>query len=227
MAARIKICGLTRPEDALAAADAGATYGGVILAPNSPRTVLPVSVPEIFGDTALLRCGVFVDEEPARIAELAAELCLDVVQLHGDETLEFLAELRRAFTGEIWKAVRPRSGQEFAWSAGRFSGAADGLMLDGWSPAARGGTGTQFPWRDVAVYRDRLDPRRRLIVAGGLTPENVTQVTAILSPDVVDVSSGVESSPGIKNHEAIRRFAAAVHGERPTGDLMDGSTQRA
>lgn len=222
MGIRIKICGLTRPEDARAAAAAGATYGGVILAPNSPRTVHPERVSGIFADTPLLRCGVFVNESRERLVELAAALRLGVLQLHGDETPELVAAVRAGSGGEVWKVVRPRTGDEFARAIEVYAGVADGLMLDGWSAAARGGTGTRFPWHEVAAYRDRLPPGTRLIVAGGLGPENVAEVVEILSPDVVDVSSGVEAAPGIKDHDAIRRFADAARGARLNGDKMDG-----
>jgi len=214
----IKICGLTRPEDARAAEEAGAKYGGVILAPGSPRTVAPELVASIFADSTLVRCGVFVNESPARIVELAARLALDVVQLHGDEDLTTLDRVRAGAAGvEVWKAIRPRSGEEFFAQATRFAGSADGILVDGWSSVARGGTGARFPWAEVASYRSRLDPSLRLIVAGGLDATNVAEVVAILAPDVVDVSSGVESAPGIKDPASIRRFAEAALGRAPAG----------
>jgi phosphoribosylanthranilate isomerase len=210
MAVRIKIGGLTRAADAVAAEAAGAFYGGVILAPGSPRTLDPAVVPAIFAPTHLARCGVFVNESLGRITEIAQRLALDVIQLHGDETTDLVAAVREATGAEVWKAIRPRTGDDFAGETDRYRAVADGLLLDGWSAAARGGTGVTFPWREVARHRGRVDPSLRLVVAGGLTPENVAEVIALLSPDVVDVSSGVERSPGVKNADSIRRFAAAV-----------------
>lgn len=226
MSLAIKICGLTRPADAVAAAEAGATYGGVILAPDSPRTVTPVAVPGIFSGTSLRRCGVFINESPGRILELVAELGLGVVQLHGDESPETTARLRDSIGVKVWKAIRPRTGDEFAAEASRFGDAVDGLLLDGWSEKARGGTGTPFPWHEVAARRADLRPGVELIVAGGLTPANVAEVIVVLAPDVVDVSSGVESAPGVKDPITIREFADAVRGARLNGGHVDGSTVR-
>jgi phosphoribosylanthranilate isomerase len=206
----LKICGLTRAEDALAAAAAGATYGGVILAPGGPRSVAPGAARAIFAASPLARCGVFVDEPIERLLERVEELALDVVQLHGDETPELAAAVRAGTRAGVWKAIRPRDGAEFVEAAETFEGAVDGLLLDGFSDAARGGTGTRFPWEEVARHRGRLAARLRLIVAGGLRPENVARAIELLEPDVVDVSSGVELSPGVKDPAAIRKFAEAV-----------------
>jgi phosphoribosylanthranilate isomerase len=209
---RMKICGLTRNQDARSAVVAGASFGGVILAPGSRRTVSPGSVPAIFAGTDLVRCGVFVNEGAERIRRLAAEMDLGVLQLHGDETPEFAADLRSTTGVTVWKAIRPRSGGEFAAAAEGYDGAVDGLLLDGWSASARGGTGARFPWREVARHRERLEPSLTLVVAGGLTAENVAEVITLLSPDIVDVSSGVEASPGVKDPQRIQAFADAVRG---------------
>lgn len=212
--AAIKICGLTRPEDARAAELAGAFFGGVILASGSPRRVDPDAVQEIFGETSLVRCGVFVNQEPERLFTLVDKLSLHVVQLHGDETPEVAARLRLETGVETWKAIRPREGEEFSAELDRFADVVDGILLDGWSAAARGGTGVRFPWHAVAEYRHRVPSGVRLGVAGGLSPKNVGEVMAILAPDLVDVSSGVESAPGIKDENLIREFADAVRAAR-------------
>jgi phosphoribosylanthranilate isomerase len=206
----VKICGLTRYDDAMAAAGAGATYGGVILANGSPRTVAPDRVEEIFGDTPLVRCGVFVNESMMHISRLTERLRLGVIQLHGDESAEFARSLRASFDVEVWKAIRPRSAEDFAAAAKAFEDSVDGVLVDGWSASARGGTGARFPWREVAARRAEVAGSLKLIAAGGLNPENVAEVIALLHPEVVDVSSGVERSPGIKDAGAIRRFAAAA-----------------
>lgn len=212
----IKICGLTRPEDARAAAGAGALYGGVILAPGSPRTVDVPTARYVLGGTGLRRCGVFVNEPLDRLLEVVGEIGLDVVQLHGDEAPAYVAEAMVVSGVEVWKAIRPRSGDDFEDAVDRFGAAASGLLLDGWSAKARGGTGTRFPWEVVAEHRGLLPSGLRLIVAGGLDAGNVAEVINMLDPDVVDVSSGVESAPGIKDEERIREFtdAARVAGGR-------------
>lgn len=207
----IKICGLTRAEDARAAELAGARFGGVVLAPGGRRTVSIERAADVFRGSSLLRCGVFVD---ARIGDLAGAidaLELHVAQLHGDETPEFARAVRSGGVA-VWKAVRPRSGADFVREVERFTGSVDGLLLDGWSPLAPGGTGRPFPWREVEPHRHMLDSSVRLIVAGGLNAANVAEAISILRPDVVDVSSGVETSPGIKDPTSIGEFAAVVRG---------------
>src|SRR5690606_29865906 len=153
-----------------------------------------------------------VDENPVRIVELVEELALDVVQLHGDETPETVARLTDSISAEAWKAIRPRSGVEFEREARRYVADVDALHLDGWSPYARGGTALRFPWTDLARHRERLSVPLRLAVAGGLRPENVAEVIALLDPEIVDGSSGVESAPGIKDPRSIQKFAHAVRG---------------
>ncbi|MDR0788456.1 MAG: phosphoribosylanthranilate isomerase [Gemmatimonadota bacterium] len=218
----MKFCGLTRSVDARVAEEAGAGYGGVILAPGGLRTVDPGTVTEIFSASALRRVGVFVNEPPARVAALAREIPLNVVQLHGEESPAEVAALRRELGRHgiaVWKAIRPRSGKEFLTESNRYAGSVDGLVMDGWSPRAHGGTGATFPWHEVAAHRATLPADLHIIVAGGLTPANVAEVISILHPDVVDVSSGVELSPGVKDPEKIRAFALAV-AEKTSGRTL-------
>ena len=205
----VKVCGLTRHEDARAATEAGAAFLGAVFAPGGRRTVTPEAARVIFGDLPARRVGVFVDASLEELEAAARAAGLHVLQLHGDETPELAAGLRaRGWT--VWKALRPRTGAEFAAEAPRWAGSVDALLLDGFSTAARGGTGAEFPWTEVAENLDALPAGVSLITAGGLRPDNVAQAAGILHPDVVDVSSGVESSPGIKDADAIRRFITAV-----------------
>lgn len=203
----VKVCGLTRREDAVHAAAAGADLLGVILAPGR-RTVTPETAARLLEGLAPRRVGVFVNAPVQEVLAAIGTVRLDVVQLHGDEDPEYIARIRQAWEGDLWRALRPRSGGELLTEAERFAGRVDGLLLDGWSAAARGGTGTRFPWPEVAAVRDRLPEGLRLIVAGGLTPENVAEAVRILHPAVVDVSSGVERSPGEKDADAVTRFIA-------------------
>ena len=185
----VKICGLTRHEDAAVAVDAGARYLGVILAQGGKRTVTPEAAAVIFGALPAPRVGVFVDATADDLRRAAEAARLDVLQLHGDEPPGLAAALR----GEgfiVWKAVRPRGGDEFAAAAVHYEGAVDALLLDGWSAEARGGTGASFPWREVAARLDALPAGMGLVAAGGLRPENVAEAASILRPAVVDVSSG-------------------------------------
>jgi phosphoribosylanthranilate isomerase len=205
----VKVCGLMRREDAELAVDAGAAYLGAILAPGYKRTVTAEAASAIFRDLPARRVGVFVDaprEELLRAAEAAG---LHVLQLHGDESPELAAEMRAAgFT--VWKAVRPRTGEEFAEAVARYASAVDALLVDGFNPAAAGGTGTAFPWYEVAARRAGLPDGVAMVAAGGLNPGNVAEAARVLRPDVVDVSSGVERALGEKDPDAVRGFVAAV-----------------
>jgi phosphoribosylanthranilate isomerase len=165
----------------------------------------------IFEGLSPQRAGVFVNATADELRRAAERIALDVLQLHGDEPPELAEALRReGFT--VWKAVRPRSGDEFAAAAVLYAGAVDALLVDGFSADARGGTGTAFPWREVAERIAAVAPETAIVAAGGLRPENVARAARILRPDVVDVSSGVESAPGVKDPDAVRAFAAAVRG---------------
>lgn len=205
----VKVCGLMRREDAETAVDAGAAYLGAILAPGYKRTVTFAAASAIFQGLPARRVGVFVDASRDELLRAAEAAGLHVLQLHGDEPPELAAEMRAAgYT--VWKAVRPRTGEEFAEAVARYGSSVDALLVDGFNPAAAGGTGTAFPWYEVASHRAGLPEGVALIAAGGLNPGNVAEAARILRPDVVDVSSGVERTLGEKDPDAVRGFVAAV-----------------
>jgi phosphoribosylanthranilate isomerase len=207
----VKICGLCRPEDAVVAAAAGASYVGVILSPGSRRSQSLASAGEILDAAGMTRrVGVFVDAEAGAMASSAERLGLHALQLHGAEPPVVLEALR-AGGWRVWKALRPRDASEFLALLARYASVADGILLDGNSAHAAGGTGTAFPWREVARVRDRFPPQLQLIVAGGLDAANVEEAITLLSPDVVDVSSGVEQALGVKSEDRVRAFIAAAH----------------
>lgn len=206
----VKVCGLTRREDALVAAEAGATYLGVILAPGGKRTVSPYQAEEVLKDVKAQRVGVFVNADLEALVRSAEVLSLDVVQLHGDETVEEVRQVAAAGPWRVWKAVRIRRGDDFVRAVEHYAAVADGLLLDGWHAAARGGTGTAFRWEEIAEHRAKLPAGLSLVVAGGLHPDNVGRASALLRPSVVDVSSGVEHAPGVKDPDGIRAFVAAA-----------------
>jgi|SoiMethySBSTD1v2_1073268.scaffolds.fasta_scaffold05395_1 phosphoribosylanthranilate isomerase len=196
----IKVCGMTRAEDVHAAADLGVDAIGLVFA-ESPRRLYAEQARRIIRDLSphILRFGVFVDENPAEIARIAAVAELDRVQLHGfeDPMIQELVGTR------VVKAFRARDAgvlEEIAtWGAQTF-------FLDAWSPAQAGGTGKTFDW-SIAKGAATLG---RLILAGGLSPENVAQAIHEVRPFGVDVSSGVESSPGVKDRAKMRAFVEAV-----------------
>jgi phosphoribosylanthranilate isomerase len=196
----IKVCGIRRRSDAFAAAEAGVDAIGFVFA-ESPRRIDPTEARLIARDlpTHILRFGVFVDATPADIARIVTEAGLDRVQLHGFEE----PMVRELVGSRVIKAFRARDESVLdeirEW-------AVDTFIVDTWSPAATGGTGHTFDW-SLGRRAARLG---RMVLAGGLTPENVGRALQEVEPFGVDVSSGVEESPGVKDPEKIRAFVEAV-----------------
>ncbi len=206
----VKICGLCRPADGRAAAAAGARYAGVVLAPGGRRSRSVEEAEAIYAAAdGVRRVGVFVDERRDGLLRVAERLRLDVLQLHGGESPSLVYRMRgRGFA--VWKALRPRTREEFLAGIEAYGDVVDGLLLDGWSARAAGGTATRFSWEMVASLRARVPEGVRLIVAGGLDAVNVGRAVALLRPDVVDVSSGVEVRVGEKSAGAIVAFIEAA-----------------
>jgi phosphoribosylanthranilate isomerase len=211
---KIKICGITNWEDARAAALAGADFLGFIFYPHSPRYVTPELAGQII--TALhsegltvITVGVFVDAPLAEIERTMLRAGLDLAQLHGNEPATQVQALR----GRAFKALRPRPGEKveadvFPYlSAGPEVAWAPQLLLDTYHSGAYGGTGQVGDWQLARALAQRC---QRLLLAGGLTPDNVAQAIAEVRPWGVDVSSGVEASPGRKDHGRVRTFIAAA-----------------
>ncbi|MBA3404843.1 MAG: phosphoribosylanthranilate isomerase [Gemmatimonadaceae bacterium] len=209
----IKFCGLTRPEDAHWAAALGAAYAGVIFARTSKRRVTPESAREVFDAIAdsVERVGVFDDAPVAEIAGIAAATALDIVQLHGSAGVAGVRQLRAVFRGQIWAVagLDPLNGS-LGDEAGDLAEVADAVLLDTAAGGITGGSGIAFDWMALAEDVHSLATRTKVIIAGGLSPENVGDAIRLLSPVTVDVSSGVEYSPGIKDHALMRSFAEAV-----------------
>lgn len=207
---RIKICGITRPRDAVAAAEAGTDAIGVVFA-RSSRQVSVRQAREIVAALPpfVAAVGVFVNARVATIVRTVAEVGLSAVQLHGDESPAFVERLGAL---RVIKALRVRD-RTFVEQVDAFTHAGvAGILLDAFSPTARGGSGKRFDWDLVAGVRatGALDDAPPLILAGGLTAQNVRAGIRRVRPWGVDVSSGVEDEPGIKSAEKIARFLAAV-----------------
>ena len=215
MTVEIKFCGMTRPADIAAAVAAGAHYVGVIFA-GGPRTVTVERARELFQSVpseSLWRVGVFAGGADHRdIASTALAAGADVVQLHGDPGCDAVERVRASFGGSVWAALRVRDGVVPDDAIDLFR-VADAVVLDTYSPSSLGGTGEPLPWDALASRLDEARQAGRLILAGGLRPETVGTAIRILRPDVVDVSSGVESAPGIKDHAKLRAFCEAVERE--------------
>lgn len=209
----VKICGITTPEDALVAQELGADYLGMILSQGFSRSILPDEAVGIglVAETPLV--AVLVDEsldEAQRIAELSGA---SVIQLHGEENVEYVEELRRRGMWTIWKAVRVRDPEDVTRAVEGLGTSVDGLLLDGWHPDRPGGSGVSFSWEGVRVMRDQIPSALKVIVAGGLTPGNVADAVRVLRPDVVDVVSGVELNIRRKDPERIGAFVRNARGE--------------
>jgi len=208
----IKFCGLSQPTDALCASALGAGYVGVVFA-ESPRRVTvetALAVRDALGDEPdrPQLVGVFGAGDPENIATTARVARLDVIQLHADPDAEDVRRIRQSFDGEVWAAVRVSYGLPENFYV--ISAAADAVLLDRFSADALGGSGRRFDWARIASeLRKRRGPAR-VVVGGGLTTENVSDAIRTLSPDIVDVSSGVERAPGVKDQAKMRAFAEAV-----------------
>ena len=213
----VKICGLTRAVDAEAADAAGATYLGVIFA-GGPRMRSPADARAVLAGRRARKVGVFAEQEPAEIAEIASTVMLDVVQLHGVRSVERIAAVRAATGLEIWAGVRTSDGV-LGEEVDALAEAADALLVDSLVHGHLGGTGIEIPWLALGESLDEMPIGVRVVLAGGLTPENVGEAIEYVAPSIVDVSSGVESAPGIKDHTLIRAFIAAVRdSERQDGE---------
>jgi phosphoribosylanthranilate isomerase len=205
----IKFCGLTRAGDAARAAELGARYVGAILA-DGPRLLTPVQAREVLGAAhGPLRVAVVGAGDPAALAARATAAGADIVQLHGDPTAADVSAIRRYFSGRIWAVVRVGDAGLPPGTSALFD-SAHAVVLDAKVAGRLGGSGVKFDWAAVANALIPLRGRAALVLAGGLTPDNIVEALERLDPDVVDVSSGVEASPGVKDPERMRRFAHAV-----------------
>lgn len=201
MRTRIKICGITQPEDGAAAAALGADAIGLVFHPPSPRAVDIGRARRIVDALPPFVCVValFLDATADAVEEVVGALPVDLLQFHGHETAAFCTGFGRRYI----KSVGMAGGDPDAAAAAH--PAAAGLLLDGHAPGAAGGSGERFDWGR------QLPAGRPLILAGGLTPENVGEAVRQAGPWGVDVSSGVESAPGIKDHQRIAAFIDEVN----------------
>jgi phosphoribosylanthranilate isomerase len=203
-APKVKICGLTRPEDAERAVDLGAWALGMILWPGSPRHCAAGVAAEIgahFRRQAEI-VGVFVNPTLEAVSHAAEDLSLSMVQLHGDEGPVFCGEVARRTGCRVIKAARVRSRADIQALAPFHT---DLHLLDSYVPGVRGGTGETFAWELARSHRGAP-----VILSGGLTADNVGQAIATVRPYAVDVASGTEAAPGVKDPVKLEAFVAAV-----------------
>ena len=201
---RIKICGITRPQDGLAAALAGADAIGLVFYAASPRNVTPAQAGEIC--TALPpfinKVGLFVNATSQDVQNVLATVPLDLLQFHGDERPDFCRQFNKPYI----KAINVKPGLDLLQYASLYSGAS-GLLLDSFVEGTPGGTGITFNW-DLIPAKLSLP----VILSGGLKPQNVAAAIRQTRPWAVDVSSGVESAKGIKDVQKIAAFIKEVRG---------------
>ena len=199
---RVKFCGITCPEDAIAAAALGVDAIGLVFYATSTRAVDLEHAQEIAAALPpfVSKVGLFVNERAARIREIVHQVPLDLLQFHGDESPEECVLFGRPYI----KAIAMRGDVDLTQAARQY-GAAKGLLVDAYVPGQRGGTGHCFEWSRAANAIDRP-----LILAGGLTPYNVADAIRTVRPYGVDVSGGIESAKGAKDHGKMRLFMKGV-----------------
>jgi phosphoribosylanthranilate isomerase len=198
MSVRVKICGITSPEQALMAQDAGADLLGLVIYPKSSRYVdvqRAVQIRQVIGPKT--QCVVLlVNADETSVHEVIEQVKPDLLQFHGDESPEFCQQFNFPFI----RAIRMREGLDIDAEVSAYH-AEGGFLFDAWSEDQYGGTGHQFDWSRLPTSTDYP-----LILAGGLNSDNVAEAVRLVTPDMVDVSGGVESSPGIKDRVKVAAF---------------------
>ncbi|MCP4575004.1 MAG: phosphoribosylanthranilate isomerase [Deltaproteobacteria bacterium] len=209
---RIKICGITREVDATAAVEWGVSALGFIFA-KSPREITPQKARDITRSISpfVKTVGVFVNEQPAKIRGIMDFCGLDLVQLHGDESVSTCSEL----APRVIKAFRIK-GEISLLEIAKFKNHVRAVLLDTYQKDIHGGTGRAFDWRLAIKAKESGIP---VVLSGGLKIENIQEALIRVNPSAIDVSSGIEESPGIKDHERMKRFMEKVvnfHGNKKT-----------
>jgi phosphoribosylanthranilate isomerase len=206
MRTRVKICGITRIEDAQFAVDAGVDAIGLVFYEKSPRFVTNTQAAEISQHISAFvsRVALFKDAEKQMINTVLQEVEIDLIQFHGSESADFCEQFGRPYIKALGMKTAESSadnlGADYLVASAEKYHSAKALLLDAHAPGEAGGTGETFDWTSIATIN------RPVVLAGGLTADNVKQAIEIVRPYAVDVSSGVESSPGIKDKEKVTAF---------------------
>ncbi len=210
----IKVCGMTNREDALFAASCGVGALGFIFYEKTPRAVTPEKAKEIIAALPgeVVKIGVFVNHVYDEIERIRKFCNLDMIQLHGDESPEFC---RRFPSSMVIRALSPRTEDDLRL-IDDYPGTP--ILMDAYAPGLRGGTGRTADWNLARVVMKT----HSLILAGGLNPDNILEALASVSPDAVDINSGVETAPGKKDHKKIRAIIDLIRGR----DNMYGNQER-
>ena len=203
----VKICGITTASDALAACEAGADAIGFNFWPGSKRFIAPDTLAQWVGELpdSVERIGVFVNADAEQVLSLLQTGLIHAVQFHGDESPEYYQQFASDFA-----SLKAFTVKDEASLAGISRFTATTILLDAFCPGEYGGSGTCFEW-DLGRRFVNENPERRVVLAGGLRPDNVSLAVSEVLPAAVDVASGVESAPGIKDGSMVNDFVQAVH----------------
>jgi len=207
---QIKICGLQTPESLSVVSRSGARFSGFVFVPESPRFIHPEQARLLARQlpTGLRSVGLFVNPSDEDLSHILGIVALDFIQLHGSESPARVQDIKSRFHLPVIKAFAVSTAEDVAQVAA-YTSVIDWILFDAKAPASSniaGGNGVAFDW---TILKDRTFPKPWML-SGGLTPDNVAEALSILKPDAVDVSSGVESSRGVKDLQKIRDFCAAV-----------------
>ena len=209
---RVKICGITQTKQGQEIAALGASSIGFICVEQSPRYLAPEQIRAIADNlpTEIDKVGVFANHSLAEIAQVVKQAHLTTVQLHGQESPDFCLQLRQAIAPdiELIKAFRIKSTQSLE-STAAYLDCVDTLLLDAYHPQMLGGTGKTINWQDLAQFKPDLP----WMLAGGLTPDNIKEALTRLQPDGIDLSSGVERSPGDKDLEKVAQLFRVINNQ--------------
>lgn len=206
----VKICGITTPETLTAAIEGGASYVGLVFYPPSPRYAAPDLAAYLasYVPDAVKKVGLFVEPDDKTLEDILRQVPLDMIQLHGHESPDRVLYIKERFGLPVMKALPVRTKADLA-AVPDYTNVADWLLFDAKAPPGAtlpGGNGLPFDW----ILLEGFQSQTPWMLAGGLTPDNVAEALRRLSPDAVDVSSGVETAPGAKSPEMIEKFIEAV-----------------
>ncbi len=217
---KVKICGLRRREDVLAADRFGADYLGVVLSSGFGRSIAPECAAALVAGTRATRVAVLVDEGVDAAIALGRALGAGVLQLHGNEGPDVVRLLGEHSSWRIWKSVRARHPDDLLRAVDVYGALVGGILIEGYLGGVVGGGGAALDLDAFAETRTRIPSTLQVVLAGGLTAENVGDAVARFTPDVVDVSSGVERVRGEKDPDLVRRFIAGARGgvDAPTSN---------
>ena len=217
----VKFCGLVRPEDASEAGRLRADYAGVIFA-GGPRRLDPAHAADVLDAAGERprRVGVFGDQDIRDIRRVARAARLDVVQLHADPSAAEVQAVQSETGCAVWAAVR-LAGPALPAALPELLAVAHAVVLDAHVPGRLGGTGVRLDWRALAEALRSLRGSGSVVLAGGLTPENVGAAVSLVAPNVVDVSSGVEREVGVKDHRRMQEFLETVRRTRGSAWAQD------